>query len=87
VIYHLLYPLHDLFSFLNVFRYITFRTIYATITAMAIAFLLGPWLIRKLQSLRIGQQIRDDGPNSHLAKQGTPTSSFPLSSPRSCGRT
>jgi len=73
LIYHLLYPLHDLFSAFNVFRYITFRTIYATITAMAIAFLLGPWLIRKLQSLHIGQPIREDGPNSHLAKQGTPT--------------
>ncbi len=73
MIYHLLYPLHDLISFFNVFRYITFRTIYATITAMAIAFLLGPWLIQKLQSLRIGQTIRGDGPNSHLAKQGTPT--------------
>ncbi len=73
MIYHLLYPLHDLFSAFNVFRYITFRTIYATITAMAIAFLLGPWLIRKLQSLHIGQPIREDGPNSHLAKQGTPT--------------
>jgi phospho-N-acetylmuramoyl-pentapeptide-transferase len=65
--------LHDVFSAFNVFRYITFRTIYATITAMAIAFLLGPWLIRKLQSLNISQPIRDDGPDSHQAKQGTPT--------------
>jgi len=73
LIYHLLYPLHDIFSVLNVFRYITFRTIYAMITAMAIAFFLGPWLIRRLQSLRIGQPIREDGPNSHLSKQGTPT--------------
>ncbi len=73
MIYHLLYPLHDLFTFFNVFRYITFRTIYAMITAMAIAFLLGPWLIRKLQAQRIGQPIREDGPNSHLSKQGTPT--------------
>ncbi len=73
MVYHLLYPLHDVFSAFNVFRYITFRTIYATITAMAIAFLLGPWLIRKLQSLNISQPIRDDGPDSHQAKQGTPT--------------
>jgi len=73
LVYHLLYPLHDVFSAFNVFRYITFRTIYATITAMAIAFLLGPWLIRKLQSLNISQPIRDDGPDSHQAKQGTPT--------------
>jgi len=73
LVYHLLYPLHDVFSAFNVFRYITFRTIYATITAMAIVFLLGPWLIRKLQSLNISQPIRDDGPDSHQAKQGTPT--------------
>ncbi len=73
MVYHLLYPLHDVFSAFNVFRYITFRTIYATITAMAIAFFLGPWLIRKLQSLNISQPIRDDGPDSHQAKQGTPT--------------
>lgn len=73
MVYHLLYPLHDVFSAFNVFRYITFRTIYATITAMAIVFLLGPWLIRKLQYLNISQPIRDDGPDSHQAKQGTPT--------------
>lgn len=73
MIYHLLYPLHDVVSFFNVFRYITFRTIYATITAMVIAFVLGPWLIRKLQSLQIGQPIRELGPDSHQVKQGTPT--------------
>lgn len=73
MIYHLLYPLSDTYSYLNVFRYITLRTIYASITALIICFILGPWLIRKLQSLRIGQQIRDDGPGSHLSKEGTPT--------------
>jgi phospho-N-acetylmuramoyl-pentapeptide-transferase len=73
VLYHLLYPLHQTFSYFNVFRYITFRTIYAMITAMIIAFVLGPWLIRKLQELQIGQNIREDGPNSHLCKKGTPT--------------
>jgi len=73
VIYHLLYPLSDTFSYFNVFRYITLRTIYATITALLISFILGPWLIRKLQSLHIGQQIREDGPGSHLSKEGTPT--------------
>ncbi len=73
MLYHLLYPLHTQYSFFNVFRYITFRTIYATITALAICFIMGPWLIRKLQSLSIGQPIREDGPDSHLAKQGTPT--------------
>jgi phospho-N-acetylmuramoyl-pentapeptide-transferase len=73
VIYHLLYPLSDTFSYFNVFRYITLRTIYATITALLISFILGPWLIRKLQLLHIGQQIREDGPGSHLSKEGTPT--------------
>jgi phospho-N-acetylmuramoyl-pentapeptide-transferase len=73
LIYHLLYPLHTTFSSFNVFRYITFRTIYAAITALVICFILGPWLIRKLQSLQIGQPIREDGPNTHLKKEGTPT--------------
>jgi len=73
VIYHLLYPLSDTYSYFNVFRYITFRTIYAAITALVICFVLGPWLIGKLQSLQIGQPIRDDGPDSHLSKEGTPT--------------
>jgi phospho-N-acetylmuramoyl-pentapeptide-transferase len=73
MIYHLLYPLHDKFSYFNVFRYITFRTIYATVTALLICFIIGPWLIRKLQSLQIGQPIRNDGPDTHLSKKGTPT--------------
>jgi len=73
MIYYLLYPLHTTYSFLNVFRYITFRTIYAAITALVICFVLGPWLIGRLRSLQIGQTIRDDGPQSHLSKKGTPT--------------
>jgi phospho-N-acetylmuramoyl-pentapeptide-transferase len=73
MLYHLLYPLHTVYSYFNVFRYITFRTIYATITALVICFLLGPWLIRKLQALKMGQVIRNDGPEAHLAKEGTPT--------------
>ncbi len=73
MIYYLLYPLHTIFSSFNVFRYITFRTIYASITALVICFVVGPWLIRKLQSMQIGQQIREDGPQSHLVKKGTPT--------------
>ena len=73
MIYHLLYPLHQVFSSFNVFRYITFRTIYAAITALIICFFLGPWLVRKLQALKIGQSIREDGPNTHFSKQGTPT--------------
>jgi len=73
MIYHFLYPLHQYFSFFNLFRYITFRTIYATITAMLICFLLGPYIIRKLSQLQIGQFIQEDGPESHYSKSGTPT--------------
>ena len=73
MIYHLLYPLHTTVSFFNVFRYITFRTIFASITSLLICLIVGPWLIRKLQSLQIDQQIREDGPQSHLVKKGTPT--------------
>ena len=73
MIYYLLYPLHTSYSFFNVFRYITFRTIFASITALLICLVVGPLLIRKLQSLQIDQQIREDGPQSHLVKKGTPT--------------
>jgi phospho-N-acetylmuramoyl-pentapeptide-transferase len=73
MVYLLLYPLHDTISVFNVFRYITFRTIYAGITAFLICFLLGPWFIRKLTQMQIGQYVRDDGPQSHLEKAGTPT--------------
>ncbi len=73
MLYNWLYPLHTEFSFLNVFRYLSFRIIYAAVTAFLIAFVLAPWLIRKLQELKLGQQVRDDGPKRHLAKSGTPT--------------
>ncbi len=73
MLYHLLYPLHEQYSFLNVFRYISFRAIYATLTALAIAFLLGPIVIRTLQRYNIGQRIREEGPKSHYTKSGTPT--------------
>ena len=73
MLYHLLYPLHTTFSAFNVFRYITFRTIYASLTAFLICFLLGPWMIRKLAEMQVGQYIRDDGPKTHLDKAGTPT--------------
>src|SRR6185503_16167910 len=70
---HLLYPLHEHFPALNVFRYITFRSAYALATALIIAFILGPPVIRRLRELKIGQKVRDDGPQSHLPKAGTPT--------------
>ncbi len=71
--YHFIYPLHTQISFLNVFRYITFRTIYCSLTAFLICFLLGPWVIRKLTKMQVGQYIRQQGPESHFDKAGTPT--------------
>ena len=71
--YHLLYPLHQTISAFNVFRYITFRTAYAVMTALIISWLIGPYVIRLLQRLQVGQVVRDDGPQSHLSKAGTPT--------------
>ena len=60
-------------SFFNVFSYITLRAILGTLTALAISLLLGPAVIRRLSLHQIGQQVRDDGPQSHLSKSGTPT--------------
>ncbi len=71
--YHLLYPLHKTISVFNVFQYITFRTIYAGLTAFLICFLLGPWVIKQLSDRQIRQYIRKDGPEAHGKKAGTPT--------------
>ncbi len=71
--YHFLYSMHTEISAFNVFRYITFRTIYATITAFLICFIMGPWVIRILQKMQIGQYVRNNGPETHLDKAGTPT--------------
>jgi len=65
--------LADSYSFFNVFQYITFRSIMAVLTALGISMMLGPLMIRRLIALKIGQSIRDDGPQSHLVKAGTPT--------------
>jgi phospho-N-acetylmuramoyl-pentapeptide-transferase len=74
MLYYLLYRvLQRYFSPLNVFRYITVRTVYASLTAMFLAFVFGPWLIRKLRELQIGQFIREEGPQAHQKKAGTPT--------------
>jgi len=59
--------------FFAVFNYITLRAVLATLTALAIGLLAGPWLIRKLAQMKIGQSVRTDGPQTHLAKSGTPT--------------
>ena len=68
--YHVLQPY---FHALNVFRYITVRTALASLTALLITLVLGPWVIRRLRDLQIGQFIREEGPKSHQAKAGTPT--------------
>ena len=73
MLFHLLYPLREHVSVFNVFRYVTFRTACASLTAMVISFLLGPWLIRRLRQFQIGQYIRQEGPETHKAKAGTPT--------------
>jgi phospho-N-acetylmuramoyl-pentapeptide-transferase len=73
LLYHLLYPLHVHFSAFNVFQYLTFRALCAGLTALVLSLLLGPRFIRLLSSHQLGQTIRDDGPQSHLKKSGTPT--------------
>ena len=76
MLYYLLPPLENLsplLGALNVTRYITFRTAAASLTALAISILFGPWLIRTLRDFQIGQIIRQEGPQSHRAKAGTPT--------------
>lgn len=76
MIYELFYPLkfhYSSLSFLNVLRYIPFRTIMATITAMLLSFILAPWFIRELKRKQIGQVVRAEGPETHKIKAGTPT--------------
>jgi len=76
ILYEYLYPLNHYWAplrVLNVFQYITFRTAYASITALLISLFLGPWLITRLREFQIGQQIREEGPKSHQKKAGTPT--------------
>jgi phospho-N-acetylmuramoyl-pentapeptide-transferase len=73
MLYQLLYPFHTQFSALNVTRYITFRTAAASLSALAISLVLGPWMVRKLREFQIGQIIRQEGPTTHRPKAGTPT--------------
>lgn len=70
LLYHVLQP-H--FSPLNVFRYITVRTALASLTALFLCLVLGPWLVRRLREMQVGQFIREEGPERHQAKAGTPT--------------
>ena len=74
MLFHLLYEqLFEYFSPFRVFSYITTRTAFASLTALGLGLLLGPWLIRRLREFQVGQPIREDGPESHRAKAGTPT--------------
>lgn len=71
--YHLLYPLADVISGFNVFRYITFRAGGAAVAALLVSFIIGPIVINRLKRKGVLEEIRSDGPSTHLAKQGTPT--------------
>src|SRR3954463_5120245 len=76
ILFEFLFPLNRYWSplrVLNVFQYVTFRTAYASITALLISLFLGPWLINRLRDFQIGQHIREEGPKSHQKKAGTPT--------------
>jgi phospho-N-acetylmuramoyl-pentapeptide-transferase len=74
LLYWLLYQkLYLYFHVFRIFRYLTFRTVFASLTALLIGLLIGPFVIERLRAFQIGQYIRDDGPQSHLKKGGTPT--------------
>lgn len=73
MLYHLLVPMAESISALNVFRYLTFRSIGAALTALVITFVMAPLLIRLLQDRQVGQMVREDTPDRHQQKTGTPT--------------
>jgi phospho-N-acetylmuramoyl-pentapeptide-transferase len=73
MLYYLLVPLRDQHIFFNLFRYISFRTAASAVTALLISWLIGPFIIKKLKSHQIGEEIRSDGPQTHLSKKGTPS--------------
>src|ERR1700739_1570738 len=74
MLYYLLYQqLFPLVRPFRVFGFVTFRTAFASLTALFLCIILGPWLIAKLREFQIGQHIREDGPQSHQKKAGTPT--------------
>ena len=73
MLYKLIYIFHGDLSWLNVFRYITFRTILSTLTALLLSLFLGGWVIGRLRAMQVGQYIREDGPPNHKSKEGTPT--------------
>jgi phospho-N-acetylmuramoyl-pentapeptide-transferase len=73
MLFHLAQYMQDFYSGFNVFNYLTFRAILGVLTALLISFIVGPSMIRKLSQYNIGQTVRDDGPESHFSKAGTPT--------------
>ena len=73
MLYYLLYPLHQYISALRVFRYITFRAALAVFVSLMVIFIFGGPVIRALKSMKLGQHIREEGPEAHKAKEGTPT--------------
>jgi phospho-N-acetylmuramoyl-pentapeptide-transferase len=73
MLYHLFYSLRYAVSGFNVVRYITFRTAVASLTALFLVLVLGPWMIERLRRLQVGQYIREEGPQAHHSKKGTPT--------------
>lgn len=73
MLFHLAEYLQKFYSGFNVFSYLTFRGILGVLTSLAISFIIGPGMIRKLSMYKIGQTVRDDGPQTHLSKAGTPT--------------
>lgn len=76
MLFHLFYNVlarYESLSFLRAFRYTSTRALAAAITSLLLAWILGPWFIERLRDAQMGQQIRDDGPKSHLKKAGTPT--------------
>ena len=73
MIYKLIYFFHTDLSWLNVFRYITFRMLLSALTALLVSLLFGGWVIKRLQRMQVGQYIQEDGPPNHKEKEGTPT--------------
>ncbi|HEY5039746.1 MAG TPA: phospho-N-acetylmuramoyl-pentapeptide-transferase, partial [bacterium] len=73
MLYHLLYPLSNHFIGFNVFRYVTFRSVYAAVTAFGMCLFFGGAVIARMRAAQLGEKIRTDGPSSHSAKAGTPT--------------
>ncbi len=71
--YYLYLRFHSQVHLFNLFRYVTFRTAYASLSALFLSLILGPWLVRKLKEFQVGQYIREEGPHSHQTKAGTPT--------------